>query len=71
MHRRNAELHSVQKVRIRVGLDTGFMVYTVLYIHETPFNSTKVTYLNILKVTHWSSGCGCLLLNSMGPRFES
>ena len=39
--------HSIQKVRIRVGLDTGFMAYTVLYIHETPFNSTKVMYLNL------------------------
>ena len=50
LHRRNTECR-VQQVRIKVGLDRGldtdFMVYTVLYIHETPFNSTKVTYLNI------------------------
>ena len=25
--------NSVQKVRFRVGLNTGFMAYTVLYIH--------------------------------------
>ena len=26
------------KVRIMVGLNTGFMAYTVLYTHETPFS---------------------------------
>ena len=37
----------VQTVRVRIGLDTGFMAYTVLYTQETPFNSTEVTYLSL------------------------
>ena len=63
MHRRNAE-RSVQKVRIRVGLDTVFMAYTVLYTHETPFNLTKVTYLN-LYVKDCSNNCGCMVGNAV------
>ena len=54
------------------------MADTVLYIHKTPFNSTSDVF-KYLKVTHWNSGCGCLVGNhvgkwyapTMGPVVES
>ena len=55
--------YSVEKVRVKVRLDTGFMAYTVLYTHETPFNSKSdvlAKRIQIFKLKSCSSSWGCV-----------